>query len=85
VSSNPSLCRACQHLVAEEVPAGRTDPGPVVRSCTAFPAGIPLGIALAGFDHRHAFSGDRGIRFKQGPTLAQAEAFDDWSKEFGEG
>ncbi len=36
-------------------------------TCLAFPAGIPAKILEGGFDHREAFPGDKGIRFKVAP------------------
>ena len=38
---------------------------PVRARCEAFPEGIPPEIAFDQHDHREAFPGDHGIRFKE--------------------
>jgi hypothetical protein len=45
-----SLCKLCKHRQG--------------LSCTAFPEGIPVEIREMYVDHRHAYAGDRGIRFE---------------------
>lgn len=51
------LCMNCVHYRG----LARTRP----RQCTAFGDGdIPLAIWLEGFDHRHPYPGDGGIRFE---------------------
>jgi hypothetical protein len=68
----PSQCKACRRF------------GPITGTCEAFPGGIPGDILFHGEDHRQEFPGDRGIRFQQGETLDQLEAFQDWQSTFGE-
>ncbi len=49
-------------------------------TCDAFPDRIPSGILQEGFDHRHPFDGDRGVRFElahgQDELLA---VYEDWT------
>ena len=45
------------------IPVGESD---FTVGCDAFPEGIPDAIYLGGFDHRHPFEGDHGIRFDLG-------------------
>ncbi len=33
-------------------------------ACAAFPDGIPAAIYVEGFDHRHPYPGDGGVRFE---------------------
>lgn len=45
-------------------------------TCKAFPEGIPQSIWQSRFDHRRAYAGDRGVRFKvrDGFTVEEATA-----------
>jgi len=81
MSINPSQCQGCARLHRADRPASSTEPGRAVRTCPAFPEGIPPIMGLGG-DHRHSLPGDRGIRFILGPTAAQAEAFQTWRTTF---
>ncbi|MEO3798439.1 hypothetical protein [Nonomuraea sp. B1E8] len=56
----PSICDACARLrqQPDAGPAGRYTP-----FCEAFPDGIPAEIYTGGFDHRHPWPGDGGVRF----------------------
>jgi hypothetical protein len=66
------MCRAC----ARYTPGG-------TGACEAFPGGIPLDILVHGDDHREPFPGDKGVRFLQGQSPDQIEAFQDWQQTFG--
>lgn len=50
------LCESCVRL----------GPGPdgIGFACAAFPDGIPAAIYIEGFDHRHPYPGDGGVRFE---------------------
>lgn len=49
---NDSLCPDCEHAATD------------LRTCRAFPDGIPLPIRQGKIVHDKAYPGDRGIRFK---------------------
>jgi hypothetical protein len=48
---DPTLCHSCSRL---------RDAG----TCTAFPDGIPTEIIHDGADHREAWPGDNGVRYR---------------------
>jgi hypothetical protein len=50
------ICESCARL----------GPGPdgFGKTCAAFPDGIPDAIYIEGFDHRHPYPGDGGVRFE---------------------
>jgi hypothetical protein len=78
-SRRPVQCLACERLQGEPRPATAIDPGGrTVRTCDAFPAGIPMAIGLEGADHRKPFTGDGGLQFRQRPTEEARKAFEDW-------
>ena len=86
-SISPVMCRACERLL-DTGKTTPTMPGEAPRRkierCGAFPSGIPVGIALGGGDHREAFAGDNGVRFKQANTEEALQAFEEWRVNFGE-
>lgn len=51
------LCTFCENLDLKKR-----------QTCTAFPSGIPKVIWDGEFDHRSAYPGDKGIRFKPIPN-----------------
>lgn len=54
-----SNCLHCRHFNFLE-----PDDEEQAPSCAAFPLGIPDEIIRQGFDHRHEYPGDDGIRFE---------------------
>lgn len=67
----PNQCRACDRFA---VASG---------TCEAFPIEIPGSMLFEGADHRVPIDGDEGIRFKQGQSAEQQQAFVDWQETFG--
>ena len=45
------ICHICKHRVA-------------MRTCQAFPQGIPVNILAGDFDHRRPYPGDHGIQYE---------------------
>ena len=56
---------------------------PAEGTCDADPGGVPSDMLFFGEDHRKEQPGDGGIRFLQGQTPEQLEAFEDWQTTFG--
>jgi hypothetical protein len=76
----PVQCLACQRLLRRKDEA-ETAPGDALDAtrCTAYPEGIPVEIALEGFDHRRPFGGEKeGRLFLQRADEEGLEAFQDW-------
>lgn len=69
-SRTPAQCRACVRFRATHT------------TCEAYPAGIPLSILVHGADHRAEIPGDNGVRFQQGDSADQRQAFVDWQQTF---
>lgn len=60
-----SICTYCAHVVIER---GK------VRTCKAFPGGIPMEIWMGENPHTEPYPGDNGIQFKDARKPALAEA-----------
>lgn len=59
-----SICTMCEHYGV-----GAAEEDPTLRTCAAFPDGIPDEIIRLGFDHRQPFDGDGGVMFSpKGPV-----------------
>ncbi|MEU6786550.1 hypothetical protein ABZ912_45770 [Nonomuraea angiospora] len=65
----PAICDACARL-RQRVDAQAA--GRYVPYCEAFPEGVPAEIYEGGFDHRHEYPGDGGVRFAPRPTAEGA-------------
>jgi hypothetical protein len=52
-------------LEGGEVEGGALEEGELVKTCNAFPSGIPQKIWNDQFDHRQPYRGDHGIRWEQ--------------------
>lgn len=57
----PGLCGICKHRFED------------FTGCKAFPNGLPDEIADYGYDHRHPYPGDGGIRFESIEGITEAE------------
>lgn len=53
------VCTYCVHWRSEKFAT--------IRTCDAFPAGIPDEIWMGENDHRQPFQGDHGLRFEPAP------------------
>jgi hypothetical protein len=76
----PAICRACDRLHGVSLPPSLDWPGgKKVKTCDAFPGGIPDSIALGG-SHTEPVEGDHGLRFRQAPGQEAHEAFLEWAR-----
>lgn len=80
----PVQCLACArlHITSTDDPLSSSE-RTAIRSCDAFPDGIPLEIRAFGVDHRSEFRGDGGKQFLQKPGKDAEKAFEDWNETFG--